>query len=273
MNRYTWRTGVLEVAMIVVGALFAFPIYILINISLRAANEQTSPVLPTSNITFDHYVDAWARAGLAQALGNSLFVTVVSITVIVVFSAMAAYALVRVTSRISTVAFWLIVAGLLLPFQIAMIPLYFTIRDLGLLGSLWSLVIFYVGSQMPFSIFLYTGFLRALPKDYEEAAWIDGASVSYGFWKVVFPLLRPITGTVIILNSITVWNDLLTPLLYLSGTTNQTIPVAIMGFVDQYVSNWPLIFAGLVIGVAPILIVFFALQKTVIKGFASGLKG
>lgn len=273
MNRYTWRTGILELLMIAVGALFAFPLYILLNISLRSANEETSPVAITTNVTFEHYVDAWATAGLAQAMGNSLFVTIVSILIIVVFSALAAYALVRVTSRFTTIAFWLFVAGLLLPFQIAMIPLYFTIRDLGLLGNLWSLVIFYVGSQMPFSIFLYSGFLRSMPKDYEEAAWIDGASVMTAFWRVVFPLLRPITGTVIILNSIAIWNDLLTPLLYLSGTPNETIPVAIMGFVDQYVSNWPLIFAGLVIGVAPILIAFFALQRSVIKGFASGLKG
>lgn len=273
MNRYSWRTGILEVLMIVVGVIFAFPLYILINISLRASNDPASPLEFTTNVTFEHYVAAWSSAGLETAMLNSLFITITSILLIIVFSAMAAYALVRVTSRWSTLGFWLFVVGLLLPFQIAMIPLYFTIRDLGLLGNLWSLVIFYVGGQMPFSIFLYTGFLRALPRDYEEAAWIDGASVFTGFWRVVFPLLRPITGTVIILNSISIWNDLLTPLLYLSGTPNETIPVAIMGFVDQYVSNWPLIFAGLVIGVAPILIAFFILQRSVIKGFASGLKG
>ncbi|HLT96038.1 MAG TPA: ABC transporter permease subunit, partial [Acidimicrobiia bacterium] len=107
----------------------------------------------------------------------------------------------------------------------------------------------------------------------EEVAWIDGASTSRAFWKIVFPLLRPITGTVIILNGIHVWNDFLTPLLYLSGTPNQTIPVAIFSFIDQYVSEWPLVFAGLVIGVAPILFVFFLLQRNVIRGFASGLKG
>lgn len=273
MKRYTWRTALLELVMLVVGILFFFPVYILINISLRQANDPASPITPTLNPTFEHYVGAWGQAGLGLAMFNSLVVTVVSIAVIIGLAAMAAYAITRVTSRLSAVAFWLLVCGLLLPFQIGMIPLYFTIRDLGLLGSLWSLVLFYVGSQMPFSIFLYAGFLRALPRDYEEAAWMDGASSARTFWQIVFPLLRPITGTVIILNSIAIWNDLLTPLLYLSGSSNVTVPVAIMGFVDQYVSNWPLIFAGLVIGVAPILIAFFALQRTVIKGFASGLKG
>lgn len=273
MNRYTWRTGVLEVAMIIVGILFAFPIYIMVNISLRATNDQTSPLLISPDMTTQNYVTAWTTAGLSTALLNSLFVTIVSVAILVAASAMAAYALARVTSRLSTGVFWGFLVGLLLPFQIAMIPLYFTMRDLGLLGNLWALVFFYVGVQMPFSIFLYTGFLRALPGDYEEAAWIDGAGVNYAFWHVVFPLLRPITGTVIILNSIFVWNDLLTPLLYMSGTPNETVPVAIMGFVDQYVTNWPLIFAGLVIGIAPVLITFFLLQRSVIKGFASGLKG
>ncbi|WP_353112615.1 carbohydrate ABC transporter permease [Microbacterium sp.] len=273
MNRYTWRSGVLEAVMIVVGVLFALPLYVMINISLRAQNDQTSPLVPSSQMTFENYSAAWASAGMAGALLNSLFITVVSVALLVLGSAMAAYAIVRVLSRFSSVLFWVFLVGLLLPFQIAMVPLYFTMRDIGLLGNLWALVLFYVGSQMPFSIFLYSGFLRSIPPDYEEAAWLDGAGVNYAFWRVVFPLLRPITGTVIILNAITVWNDLLTPLLYLSGTSNETVPVAIMGFVDQYVTNWPMIFAGLVIGVAPILIAFFVLQKSVIKGFASGLKG
>ena len=273
MNRYTWRTGILEAGMIFVGLLFAFPLFIMVNISLRATNDQTSPLAISPDMTFDNYVAAWGSAGLDRALVNSLFVTITTVVILVAASAMAAYALVRVTSRLSSGLFWTFLIGLLVPFQIAMVPLYFTMRDLGLLGNLWALVLFYVGIQMPFSIFLYAGFLRALPGDYEEAAWLDGAGVNRAFWLVVFPLLRPITGTVVILNAITVWNDLLTPLLYLSGTPNETIPVAIMGFVDQYVTNWPLIFAGLVIGVAPILITFFVLQRSVIKGFASGLKG
>ncbi|QTV79327.1 carbohydrate ABC transporter permease [Microbacterium sp. NIBRBAC000506063] len=273
MNRYTWRTGILEALMILVGLAIAFPVYIMVNISLRRTNDQTSPLVPSPDMTFENYTRAWGSAGLSQALLNSLFITVVSVAILVVFSAMAAYALVRVTSRLSTPLFYFFLIGLLLPFQIAMIPLYFTMRDIGLLGSLWGLILFYVGERISFSIFLFAGFIRALPRDYEEAAWIDGASTNRAFWTVVFPLLRPITWTVVILNAIHAWNDLLTPMLYLSGTPNVTVPVAILRFVDQYVTNWPLIFAGLVIGVTPILLAFFLLQRSVIKGFASGLKG
>jgi len=273
MKTYTWRTGILEFLMVFVGVVFAFPLYVLVNISIRQANDPSPAVALTTQPTFHNYVDAWGQAGLGQAMFNSLFVTATSILLIVLIGALTAYVIVRVSSRLSTFLFWLFLCGLLLPFQIAMIPLYFTVRDLGLLGNLWSLVIFYVGGQLPFALFLYAGFMRALPMDYEEAAWIDGATVLRGFWRVVFPLLRAITGTVIILSAITIWNDLLTPLLYLSGTTNTTLPVAIMGFVDQFVSNWPLIFAGLVIAVSPILAAFFVLQRSVIRGFSSGLKG
>jgi raffinose/stachyose/melibiose transport system permease protein len=148
-----------------------------------------------------------------------------------------------------------------------------TMRDLGLLGTIWSLVLFYVGLQMPFTVFLYTAFLRSLPAEYEEAASIDGAGARQSFWSVVFPLLRPVTGTVVILDVIFIWNDFLTPLLYLSGSGQMTVPVTIYSFVGQYVSQWNLVFAGLVISIAPILLVYFLLQRTVIQGFASGLKG
>ncbi len=273
MNRYRGRTLALEIAMIVVTAIFAFPLYLLVNLSLRSGHDQTDAIIPTLHPTADNYVNAWQQAGLATAILNSAIVTVASVAIIMVVSAMAAYPLVRLTSRLSSVAFWFVLVGLLLPFQVALIPLYQTMRDLGLLGSDLSLILFYSGLQVPFSVFLYSGFLRALPRDFEEAAWIDGASSWTGFWRIVFPMLRPITGTVVILNAILVWNDFLTPLLYLSGSGQQTVPVALYSFLGQYVSDWPLVFAGLVIGLVPVLLVYFLLQRSIIQGFAGGLKG
>ncbi len=273
MFRYTKGTFVREIVMFVVAAIFLFPIYILVNLSLRSGNDVTSPVAPVLNPTFDNYVAAWNQAGLAQALLNSGIVTITSVLLIVTISSMAAYPLARILSRVSTVMFWVILAGMLIPFQVALIPLYQTMRDLGLLGTLPALILFYTGSQVPFSVFLYTGFLRALPLEYEEAAAIDGAGMLRTFRSVVFPLLRPITGTVIILNAITVWNDFLVPLLYLSGTPQQTVTVAIYQFVGQFVSNWPIVFAGLVISVIPVLVVYFLMQRQIIQGFAGGLKG
>jgi raffinose/stachyose/melibiose transport system permease protein len=273
VNRYRLGTLGLEVVMIAVTAVFAFPLYILVNISLRPPGQLSSPAAPTTAPTLANFADAWRQAGLAGAIANSAIVTVVSVTIVIAISSMAAYRLARVTNRWSRGVFLLVMLGLLLPFQLALIPLYQTIRDLGLLGSLWSLVIFYSGLQVPFTTFLYTGFIRTLPREYEEAGLIDGAGPLKLFTQIVLPLLRPITGTAVILNAIFIWNDFLTPLLYLSGSNQQTIPVAIFGFVGQYTSNWSMVFAGLVIGVLPILTIYFLMQQRIIKGFAGGLKG
>jgi raffinose/stachyose/melibiose transport system permease protein len=167
----------------------------------------------------------------------------------------------------------LILLGLILPFQLATLPLYQTMRDLGLLGQAWALILFYSGLQVPFTTFLYVGFLRALPREFEDAAFIDGCGPWKAFRHVVFPMLRPITFTALVLNAVFVWNDFFTPLLYLSGSGQQTMPVAVAGFVGQYVSEWNLIFAALLISIAPILVVYFALQRSIINGFAGGLKG
>ncbi|WP_298040100.1 carbohydrate ABC transporter permease [uncultured Microbacterium sp.] len=273
MFRYSKGTFAREVVMLVIALVFVFPVYILVNMSLRPANEATSPLVPSAKPTFDNFIQAWNQAGLAEALLNSAIVTISSVVLIVGISSMAAYPLARVMSKLSTTLFWVVLVGMMIPFQVALIPLYQTMRDLGLLGSLASLILFYTGSQVPFSVFLYTGFLRTLERDYEEAAALDGAGTFRTFRSIVFPLLRPITGTVIILNAITVWNDFLVPLLYLSGTPQQTVTVALYAFVGQFVSNWPVVFAGLVISVAPVLVVYFLMQKQIIKGFAGGLKG
>ncbi|WP_435108554.1 carbohydrate ABC transporter permease [Nocardiopsis synnemataformans] len=274
MKRYTWRTGVLEAVMIAAALVFAFPVYVLLVQAFRPEDETgASPLVPSATPTLDNFAQAWQQASLGPAIVNSTVVTVASVVLLVVLSSLAAYPLARSTRGWSRAVFALFMLGLLLPFQLALIPLYQTMRDLGLLGNPLALVIYYTGLQMPFSVFLYTGFLRGLDRGYEEAAMMDGAGPVRTFFGVVLPLLRPITGTVVILNVIFVWNDFLTPLLYLSGSGSQTIPVALFGFVGQYVSQWPLVFAGLIIGSVPVLTVYFAMQKRVIQGFAGGLKG
>ena len=164
--------------------------------------------------------------------------------------------------------------GLMLPFQLAALPLYQTMRDLGLLGTVWALILFYSGLQVPFTTFLYVGFLRG------AAAGLRGRRAHRRLparcrrsGYVVFPMLKPITVTALVLNAVAVWNDFFTPLLYLSGSDQQTMPVAVAGFVGQYVSDWNLIFAALLISIVPILAVYFALQRSIINGFAGGLKG
>jgi raffinose/stachyose/melibiose transport system permease protein len=273
MNRYTWRTLGLEVVMVAAALVVAFPVYVLLNLAVRAPSDPSSPIRPTTSPTMDNFAEAWEQGALGGALLNSILVTAGSVAIILAVSSLAAYPLARATAQWSRGIFLLIMLGLMLPFQLAALPLYQTMRDLGLLGTPWALILFYSGLQVPFTTFLYVGFLRALPPDFEDAALIDGCTHLQVFRYVVLPMLKPITVTALVLNAVSVWNDFFTPLLYLSGSAQQTMPVAIAGFVGQYVSQWNLIFAALVISIVPVLAVYFALQRSIINGFAGGLKG
>lgn len=272
--RYGPSNMLLELLMVAMALIFAFPAYILVALSLKSPSEAAaSPLALPQSFDLSNYREAWSSASLGSAIVSSTIITVWSVLLLVILGSLAAYVLVRRQQRLSYGLYLLFLLGLFLPFQIALVPLYATMSEIGLLGSYYSVIIFNIGHHLPFTIFLYTGFLRALPRDYEHAAQVDGASHFQVFTRVVFPLLRPVTGTVIILTAVFTWNDFLTPLLYLGGSGNQTIPVAVYSFVGQYVSQWGLVFAGLIIGIAPILVVYLVLQRRMIKGFGGGLKG
>ncbi|MEU8797711.1 carbohydrate ABC transporter permease [Spirillospora sp. NPDC048819] len=272
--RYGLRTFGLEMVMVAAAVAFLFPVYALVTLSLKDQRQVAeSPLAPPSSPALDNYSAAWTRAELGPALLNSTVITVVSLLALIAIGSFAAYFLSRRASRLGYGLYVLFLLGIVLPFQLGMIPLFKMVDGAGLLGTYQGMIVFYTGIQLPFTIFLYTGFIRALPGDYAHAALIDGAGHFQAFTRVVFPLLRPVTGTVLILNAVFIWNDFFTPLLYLGGSTRETVPVRIFSFVGQYVSDNGLVFAGLVLASLPILVVFLLLQRYVIKGFASGLKG
>jgi raffinose/stachyose/melibiose transport system permease protein len=260
--------------MIAVAVAFLFPVYALVTLSLKDSQQiAAAPLSPPTSPTFENFGSAWERASFGTALLNSTIITVVSVLILIAIGSFAAYFLARWQTRLGYGLYVLFLLGIVLPFQLGMIPMFKLVDDAGLLGTYQGMILFYTGIQLPFTIFLYTGFIRALPNDYADAALIDGASHVRAFTQVVFPLLRPITGTVLILNAVFIWNDFFTPLLYLGGSEKETIPVRIFSFVGQYVSDYGLVFAGLVLAALPILAIFLVLQKYVIKGFSSGLKG
>jgi raffinose/stachyose/melibiose transport system permease protein len=151
-----------------------------------------------------------------------------------------------------------------------MIPLVKTAGNFGLLNSIWGLVIMYLGFGSGMTIFLYHGFIKGIPVELEEAAIIDGCSPLGVFWRIVFPLLKPITATVMILNSLWIWNDYLLPSLVLQDPGLRTIPLATFFFFGQYTKQWDLALAGLVLSIIPLVIFFFSMQKHIIKGITSG---
>lgn len=276
-DRYRPRTFVREVILLLVAAIWWIPFYIIIAISLqdREAINERSLAFPFSNPQWGNFAEAWgggSSTGLGSGLLSSFIITAGSVIVIVVLSSLAAYAISRHASRLNTTLYFLFIIGIVLPYLLGLIPAFILLRELGLVGTHLGMIILYTGVELPTAIFLYAGFIRALPKEYEEAALVDGASPFRTFWLIVFPLLGPVTATVSVITALFVWNDFFAQLVFLTGTSNQTLPVAIYGFVGEFATQWNYVFAGIVISVAPVLIFFIFTQRQLVKGFAGGIK-
>ncbi|PLS14801.1 sugar ABC transporter permease [Bacillus sp. M6-12] len=270
-NKYTGKTFIIEIIAILLGLLFLVPFYYVVSNSLKTFAEilTNTSALPEV-FQFQNYVNAFEKLNYLKVFTNSLLITVISNVVLVVFCSMAAYMLVRTKKKISNVIFMIFVAAMVIPFQSIMIPLVKTASNFGLLNSIWGLVIMYLGFGSGMTIFLYHGFIKGIPVELEEAAIIDGCSPFGVFWRIVFPLLKPITVTIMILNSLWIWNDFLLPSLVLQNPELRTIPLATFFFFGQYTKQWDLALAALVMGIIPLLIFFFSMQKHIIKGITSG---
>lgn len=279
MHRYTLRTGLREAAFWLSALVFVLPVYFLVALSLKTPEEAAkSPFALPSHPTLSNYGDAWTQAGgglvtFFEALVNSAVTTVATVALLIAVGAPAGYVLARRTTRLSRGVFATFMLGLILPAQLGVVPLFVAMTNSGLGGTRVGLVLVYVGMLLPLSVFLYTGFFRRMPVDYEQAAHVDGASRVQVFVGIVLPLMRPVTGTVAVLSGILVWNDFFTPLIFVGGSDKLTLPVAIYSFVGQYTSQWQLIFASIVIALAPILLVYLVFQRYIIRGFASGVRG
>lgn len=277
LSRYTRRTLLRELALIAVAAVFCVPFYLLIAIALETtAQAYRTPFSFPWPPHPGNFSTAWrtgGQAGLAHALESSLIITTSSVVCLIVLGSLCAYTIARRTGRLSNVAYILFVLGIILPFQLAIIPLFIAMRHLGLVGTYAGMIVLNIGLLMPLTVFLYTGFIRALPRDYEEAARVDGASLLRTYARVVFPLLRPITGTVAVLIGIVVWNELFVTLIFLGGSHYQTLPVALYSFAGEYISRWNLVYAGVAITIAPVLAFYLFAQRQLIRGFTAGVRG
>lgn len=211
------------------------------------------------------------------AFWDSLVITFFSLLVIVVFSSMAAWVLVRNKTGWSALLFMAFVAAMVIPFQVLMYPLVRWMRVIGdsigfkLLGTVPGIVFAYLGFGCPLSIFIFHGFIKNIPYELEESATIDGCSKSRTFFSIVFPLLKPIMVTVLILNGIWIWNDYLLPLLVLgSSGPVQTIPIAVTAFAGAYLKQWDLILTSTLIAMLPIIVLYLFAQRYIIKGMVEG---
>ncbi|MBQ0855537.1 carbohydrate ABC transporter permease [Streptomyces sp. BH-SS-21] len=276
MARYTARTFARELLLLAVAAIWAVPFFLLILVSLKPSEEMlSSPMSVPRHPDFSNFAQAWdgsSGVSLSQAMVNSLVITVGSVVSLVVIGALCAYVIARRPGRLGSGLYGLFVVGIVVPFQLGIVPAYALLRELDLAGTYIGMILLYTGLLMPLAVFLYTGFVRTLPRDYEEAAYIDGASRLQTFIRIVFPLLRPITATVAVITGVMVWNDFFVQLIFLSGSSLQTVPVAVYSFVGEYVTQWNIIFAAVGASVLPILAFYLIAQRQLIRGFTGGIK-
>ena len=275
LDSYTTKSKILEGFTWLLLILYMTPFYLMFINSFKTRREifaDTTGLPATWN--FKNYADAMDRMGITSAFTNSIIITVGSVIVILLFSSMAAWVLVRDKSLKSQIVFYIFTAGMIVPFQAVMIPLVqwmgkMHVGSFNMLGTHYGLIFMYLGFGASMSIFLYHGFIKGIPEEIEEAAIIDGCSKWQVYTKIVLPLLKPTTVTVAVLNSIWIWNDFLLPFLTVNGKLN-TIPLAMNNFFGAFSKQWELAMAALILAIIPIVIFYFFVQKHIIAGIVQG---
>ena len=263
-------------AIIVLFLLYMVPfILVLLNSFKQKRDIIKSPfswLFTIKGLSFDNFVKAFNQMNFLNAFKNSLVVTVTATVLVTVLAAMLAYYIVRNVNVFSNIIFALMVASMIIPFQAIMIPLV-SIYGSGLhmLNHRLTLIFMHTGFAMSMSVFIYQGFIKSgIPLSLEEAAYLDGCTNVQTFFKVVFPLLKPTTATLVILNVLAFWNDYLLPSLVLGKKNLYTLPLSTYSFYGTYSSDYGVIMAALVLTVAPILVLYLFLQKEIIDGVVAG---
>ncbi len=209
---------------------------------------------------------------LLLAYFNSIVITVGAVTLLVLFSAMVGYLLQRRASRWNGVIYGFVLAGLMIP--PAVVPTIWVLQGLGLFKTLWGMILIQVAYCLPFSILLYRSFIGTIPRDLDEAARIDGAKPLQLFFKVILPLLKPVTVTNIVVQSIAIFNDFTNPLYYLPGKNNVTVQLTLYNFQSQFATQFNLLFMNILLVTIPPLIVFIFFNRQIVAGMtAGGVKG
>lgn len=263
------------ISMLVLFFVYMIPFVLIILNSFKYKRDIIkSPfsIVAEKGYTFDNYLVAFEKMNFLRSFSNSLFVTGLSTLIVTVLASMTAYYFVRAKDKFSTVCFSLMAASMIIPFQAIMIPLVSIYgAKLNMLNHRTSLIFFHVGFAMSMSVFIFQGFIKSsIPLSLEEAACLDGCSKPQTFFMVVFPLLKPITSTLVILNVLAFWNDYLLPSLVLGKKQIMTLPLSTYAFYGTYSADYGTIMAGLVLTVAPILILYLVLQKQIISGVVAG---
>jgi ABC-type sugar transport system, permease component len=259
------------IVILTITILALFPFYILLLLATTKASVNLSEELVLlPGFDFSNFAEAWKVSKIGRAIMNSLINTIGAVAIIIITASMAGYAVVRVTNRLNRYLFAIMLGCMMIPGIINTVPLYTLMIDIKGVNTHWAMILILATNALPFSIFLYTGFIKNLPKTLEEAAIIDGATKLGAFFRIVFPLLKPVTSAIIIINGLSIWNNYSQAVFFLQDQSKQTIPLAISMFFQQYGAKWHLMAAAAMIGLAPAVLTFIVFQKYFIKGITAG---
>jgi raffinose/stachyose/melibiose transport system permease protein len=257
----------LEALMILAALAFIYPALFVLNNALKPDADITlRPVAPPTKLYLANFLKAWSEMRFPRTLANTSLITACGVGGVLLASSLAAYKLARTRGRLSWILYSAFAFALVIPFQIVMVPIVGLATDLRL-SSIPGIIPMYWGLGAPLAVFMYHGFVKSVPRELEEAAAIDGAGRFYSFFRVVFPLLKPITATIAILDSLWIWNDFLLPLVVVRKGTLQ---LEQMQFYGMFLREYGPAAASLILSAAPIIVLYLLLQKYIIKGIASG---
>ena len=260
----------------IICAICLIPFYILLILSLNTPQRifyQGNMFVP--DFYFRNYVDAWNKSHIDIAILNSAVITIVALAIILIFGTMAAYTIARFKYKFNQFVFWLFLSCMMIPGIINTVPLYSLMIKLNAINTLWGMGVVCATIALPSAVFIFTGFIKSLPREIEEAAIIDGCSWFTAFWKITFPLLKPSVAAVIILNGFGIWNNYAQAVFFLQDSKKHNIPQALSVYFQQFAgAHWNLMAATAVIAVIPVIIAFLLFQKSLMRGLTDGaLKG
>jgi len=269
------RLVLVYLVLISFAIVFIFPVYWAIVSSLKESGEIfTNPWGLPSKPLLDNYVDAWILGGFSRAYLNSGVLTISTVVAIVILSSMVAYPLSRFNFRGRDKLFYFLVSGYMIPPVVVLIPLYFMLKSMNLIDSLFGIFLAYVGLNLPIPIFIMRSYMSSIPREIDESAYIDGASPWYIFWKIILPLSRPAVAAVAIWTGLITWQDFLYALTILLSPENFTVPRALLNFYGVYGNMWAYIAAGFIFAILPMEIFYLVFQRHFVRGLTAGaIKG
>ncbi|MET0991166.1 MAG: carbohydrate ABC transporter permease [Lacisediminihabitans sp.] len=268
------RRGVnilIGIALLLVVVVQLVPFYVTLTTALKAKSDLSSQwAFPFTSVFWGNFQTAIQDGGILRSIGNSALVTVIATALVCLIGSLAAYPLARRQTRLNKVVMLLIVGLIMIPPLSVLVPLYSLLNQLHAINTYWGIILVLTTGQLPLAIFLYAAFMRSLPLAVEEAAVVDGANLLQVLFYVVFPMLKPVTVTVIILTGVAVWNEFALSSYVLTDPSVKTIAPAIGAFFSSQSSNLGAAAAGSLMGVVPVLIAYLFLQRYFIKGMVAG---